>query len=131
MGKNVVGERLVRGLWKDFGRLRWEHAEGLLGRGFTAVWPQSRERMRGAGNFIAVNRNYPGKHDIKVNKVTSHGDQVISEVFIRSVLPGNKRLKLFAVSFFTIRNGKIASAREYWSDTYPAPSWRKRWAEKY
>lgn len=131
MSKNMVGEKLVRRLWKNLAELRWEHAESLLDKKFVALWPQSRERMRGPQNFIAVNRNYPGKHDIKVNKVTSHGDQVISEVFIRSVLPGNKRLKLFAVSFFTVHNDKIASAREYWSDTYPAPSWRKKWVEKY
>ena len=124
------GEKAVRALWDCFYRLRWDDAEQLLAKNFVALWPQSAEKIQGARNFIELNRNYPGKHRITVKNITTIGDKVISEVFIKSVMPGGKRLTLFAVSFFTIQNGKIASAKEYWADTCPAPAWRKQWVKK-
>jgi ketosteroid isomerase-like protein len=128
--KNTEGEALVRGLWEAFNSLRWDDAEMLLGKKFVGVWPQSGEKMAGAKNFIAVNRNYPGKHKITVKSISMLGDRVVSEVFIKSVMPDGKRLSLFAVSFFKIKEGKIVEAREYWADTYPAPSWRKKWVKE-
>lgn len=86
--------------------------------------------MTGPDNFIEVNRNYPGKHRIELKSLSSAGDRVVSEVFIRSGMPDGKRFSLFAVSFFKIKGGKIAEAKEYWADTYPAPKWRKKWVKK-
>ncbi len=128
--KKTVGEALVRGLWKSFNLLRWDDTKKLLGKDFVGVWPQSGEKIAGAENFIAVNRNYPGKHKITVKNISTLGDRVISEVFIKSVMPDGKRFSLFAVSFFKIKGEKIVEAKEYWADTYPAPSWRKKWVKK-
>ncbi len=120
----------MRALWRSFNLLRWGAAGELLGEKFVAYWPQSGEKIVGARNFIEVNRNYPGKHKIEIKKITADGDRVVSEVFIRSVMPGGKRMSLFAVSFFKIKGGKIVEAKEYWADTYPAPGWRKKWVKK-
>ena len=34
-----------------------------------------------------------------------------------------------AVSFFRLRDGKIAYLREYWPEPYAAPDWRAQWVE--
>lgn len=120
-------ESLVRGLWKCFHELRFDDAYNLLHKDFVAEWPQSRERFRGAKNFIEINRNYPGKFQIEVLRTWNCGNQSVSEVFIRP----EQGAPLFAVSFYEFSEGKILKAVEYWGDTCPAPEWRAKWAEKF
>ena len=121
----LKNEELVCELWKCFHELRFDDAYALLHADFTAEWPQSRERFRGAKNFIETNRNYPGKFDIKVLRTFNSGNSVISEVLITP----EQGTPLFGISFYEFSGGKILKAVEYWGDTYPAPEWRKKWAE--
>jgi ketosteroid isomerase-like protein len=121
-------EEIVCKFWQFFNDQKWREAEALLAEDFVAVWRQSKERFVGAKNFVAVNENYGGTHQIEVVQTssTSTGD-VISEVRIQSDMPDGKHLDLYAISFFAFKNGEIASVREYWADTYPAPANRKQW----
>lgn len=124
MGDN---ENLVSKLWRCFNELRFDDARDLLHRDFVAEWPQSRERFRGPANFIEVNRNYPGKFHIELLRIRDCGKSLVSEVLIKP----EQGAALFAVSFYEFSEGKILKAVEYWGDTYPAPEWRARWAEKF
>lgn len=134
--KNNNATKIISTLWKCFNEQKWDEASLLLAEDFTATWPQSREKMTGL-NFIEVNRRYPGTHKIEV--LTLHHqyneqkptNTVISEVFIQSQMPDGKQIKLFAVSIFAVKDNKIKSATEYWSDCYPAPEWRKDLVEVY
>lgn len=56
-------------LWSYLNACEWEKARYLLSEDFEAVWPQSRERIVGPDNFIALNREYPGKGEIQVQDV--------------------------------------------------------------
>ena len=120
-------ERLVRELWKCFHELRFDDAYKLFHKDFAAQWPQSRERFRGAENFVEMNRNYPGKFRIEVLRTADCGDFVVSETLIKP----EKGSSLFAVSFYEFSRGRILKAREYWCDIYDAPAWRSKWAGKF
>ena len=117
----------VKSFWQLFSDQKWDEAKGLLHDQFMAEWPQSRERMISAENFIDVNRNYPGNHKIQVIHALEVGNTVITTVWIEA----DTGQKTYANSYFEIVNGKIQKIEEYWSEPYPAPDWRKKWVELY
>ncbi len=122
--KNI---EFVRGFWKLFSEQKWDQAAELLHSDFTAIWPQSRERMSGAKNFVNVNRHYPGNHKIEVVHAFEVDGKVLTTVWIEA----DTGQKTFANSIFDIKDGKILRAEEYWAEPYPAPDWRKQWVEVY
>jgi ketosteroid isomerase-like protein len=117
--------RCVRALWDAFDLFDFDAAGDLLHDDFVCEWPQSRERIRGRDNFIAVNKHYPGQWRITVERLIASGDAVVTEITARyadQALP--------AISFFTLREGKILRVREYWPDPMPAADWRAPWVER-
>lgn len=121
------GIGLVKTFWRLFSEQKWDQAADLLHQDFVAVWPQSRERMIGAKNFVDVNRFYPGNHKIEVLHSFAVGDKVLTTVWIEA----DTGQKTFANSIFDIQEGKILGVEEYWAEPYPAPEWRKQWVEMY
>lgn len=118
---------LVKTFWQLFSEQKWDLASELLHQDFVANWPQSREKMVGAKNFIDVNRFYPGNHKITVIHAFALEDKVLSTVWIEA----DTGQKTFANSIFKIQNDKILNVEEYWAEPYPAPEWRKQWVEIY
>ena len=114
----------VEGLWRAINARDFNAAGDLLHDDFVCEWPQSRERIRGRANFIAVNRDYPGNWSITVRRVVASGDEAATEVSIR--IDGRTDV---AVSFFELRDGKILRETDYWPEPYDAPEWRARWVE--
>ena len=119
-------EEVVREFWARFDRRDYESTVELMAEGVVFEWPQSRERIRGASNVVAVNRNYPGEWRTIPRRIVTAGETVVSEVTVT-----NGQTTVFAVSFFTVRDGRIRAVTEYWGDGYPAPEWRSRWVERY
>ena len=119
---------VVRSYWAAVSAREWDSAQALLSPVFVAEWPQTRERFRDAESYIAMNRAYPGEHRIEIDRVTSSGDRVITEV--RIVTNGGEQ-DLFAISVFQVRGGQILRATEYWAHRYEAPEWRAQWVERY
>jgi ketosteroid isomerase-like protein len=118
---------LVTRFWNLFSDQRWEDAQALLSPDLLVEWPQSRERMRGPENFVAVNRHYPGNHKIEILRIYAVIDTVITTVWIEA----DTGQKTFATSYFEVRDGRIARIEEYWAEPYPAPEWRRKWVESY
>ncbi len=137
MEGNKSAVQVAHELWRCFGERRWDDARKLLADDFEADWPQSREKIVGPDNFIGLNRDYPGVHEIRSiahqhsYDCWDHADHVTTQVSIKSHMPDGKKLDLFAISFFEIRDDLIFSAVEYWADTYPAPEWRRKYVERY
>lgn len=129
--------RIISSLWQHFNDQEWDQARELLDDEFEAVWPQSNEIIQGPDNFIELNRKYPGQHKIAPQNFHYHYDRwdktdhVASEVLIETTTADGKQQRLFAVSFFEIRDDKIISAREYWADFSPAPEWRNHLVREY
>jgi len=89
-------------------------------------WPQSRERIRGKANFIAVNADYPaqGSWQFTIHDIVGDDQKVVTDV---TVTDGT--IKARAVTFTTVRHGKIIKQVEYWPEEYPAPGNRKHLVE--
>jgi ketosteroid isomerase-like protein len=115
---------MVQSLWSAFDRFEFDAVAELLHDDFICDWPQSRERIRGRDNFIAINTHYPGQWRIEVTRLVAAGDEVVTEIVARHQDQANP-----AVSFFHFRDGKIISIREYWPEPYEAQPWRKQWVE--
>ncbi|HNK63729.1 MAG TPA: nuclear transport factor 2 family protein [Anaerolineales bacterium] len=99
----------------------------LLHDGFILEWPQSGERIRGRENFAKINTAYPtdGKWHFVINHILAEGDSVMTDV---SVTDG--KLHDRALTFSTIRDGKIWKQVEFWPEPFKAPEWRAPWVEK-
>ncbi len=99
----------------------WLHDEYVL------EWPQSGERIRGRANFVAINEHYPaaGQWNFTIHHIIAEGDEVVSEVTVTDgAITGR------AITFSTLRDGKIVHQTEYWPDPFEPAAWRAQWVEK-
>ncbi len=102
-------------------------AAALLDTTFVLEWPQSGERIRGPANFIAVNEQYPttGRWHFTVQRLIADGSEVATDVTVTDgVITGR------AITFSTVRDGKIVHQVEYWPDPFEAAEWRSQWVER-
>ena len=108
MQGNESAVKVAYELWHCFAERRWDDARKLLADDFEAHWPQSREKIFDPDNFIALNHDYPGVHEITTFDHQhsydrwDHVDHVTTQVSIISTMPDGKKIELFAVSFFEI-----------------------------
>lgn len=116
---------VVERFWREMDVAAFEAAAELLDDEYTCEWPQSRERIRGRSNFVAVNANYPGRWHIAIRRILADGDQIVTD----TVLTGDDGETVSAVSFFELRNGMILRETDYWPEPYDAPANRRQWVE--
>ena len=102
----------------------------LLHDDFVCDWPLSRERIRGRESFIAVNAHYPGRWRIRVQRILSEEDTVVTVAALTNA--ENVAETALAISFFELHDGRIARLTEYWPEPelYEAPAWRAQWVER-
>ena len=98
----------------------------LLADDYLLEWPQSGERIRGRENFVAVNQEYPalGPWRFTINTIVVNEDEAASDV---SVTDGTQAAR--ALTFTTVKNGKIIKQIEYWPEKFPAPENRHHLVE--
>jgi ketosteroid isomerase-like protein len=120
---------VVRALWERMQARDWDAAGQLLAEDVVVDWPQTRERIRGRENVIAVNRNYPEGWSIRVLNVLHDGERAASEVAVDHVDHGT----FHAASFYKVADGQIVHATDYWVDPpgEDPPAWRAQWVERY
>ena len=129
--KNVMNdtpsaEELARNLWRCFDEKWFRDASAFLAVDFEAVWPNTRERIRGARDFIALNEAYPGVWNCTVEDVKPTPGGVVTTTRI-----SDGTVELFAISFFQVKEGRISRAEEYFCDVIEPPFDRSEWAERY
>ena len=73
--------------------------------------------------FIKANCEYPGKWDGVIERIENTGDIVITAVH---VYQKDRSQSFHMISFIRIKQDKIISVDEYWSDDGLAPEWRKK-----
>lgn len=117
--------RLIKQFWSAIDRQDFEAAAALLHDEYVEEWPQSGERIRGRDNFIAINKQYPQQWQVTLLRVLSCDNQVVSEVRLDYL--GEL---VFAISFFTFKEGKIVHETDYWPEPYEPPTWREAWVER-
>ncbi|MEQ8677907.1 MAG: nuclear transport factor 2 family protein [Aggregatilineales bacterium] len=121
----LTNRDLVLALWDAFDRFEFEAVADLLHDDFICEWTQSAELIRGRDNFIAVNKHYPGRWRIHVNRLVDGGDVVVTEIHAVDGDVTNP-----AISFFEFADRKIIKIREFWPDSMEAQSDRAQWVER-
>jgi ketosteroid isomerase-like protein len=118
---------IVREFWDRIQARDWAGVGELLADDLVVEWPVSGERFVGRENFVGVNAQYPEGWSIRVLRIVSDGESVVSEVEVPHDTMGIHR----AVSVWTVRDGRILSGREYWTKqgSDPAPQWRAAFAQ--
>lgn len=119
--------QVVAQFWEAMQTNDFYAASRLLDERYVLEWPQSGERIRGPENFAAINTEYPaaGRWHFTVHRIIAEDDQVVSEVSVTdSAVVGR------AITFSTVRNGRIVQQIEYWPDPFEAPAWRSQWVER-
>ena len=87
---------VAEAFWAAVAAGDWDGAARHLHPDFVQEWPQSGERIRGADNALAVDRNFPGGIPSMTPRGTlGHGDLAISETELslrrRESVPGRER----------------------------------------
>lgn len=120
---NVVAQ-----LWERIEARDWDGVAKLIAEDAVIEWPVSGERIVGRANFIAVNSDdgYTDERSVELLRILADGDLVVTEV----EMPQDHVLYR-AVSLWTVRDGEIVGAREYWTSPGqdPAPRWRAGYVE--
>ena len=119
-------QALARKLWEFFDARQFDAVRDLLSDDFHAVWPQTRERIEGPENFVALNKAYPGEWKCRLEEVVAEGDKVITEVEI-----SDGKTVVYATSIFTVEDGRICQAREYFAEPDDPPFDRGKWVRRY
>ncbi|MFC8584665.1 nuclear transport factor 2 family protein [Streptomyces sp. NPDC057217] len=118
---------VVEALWD---RMRARDRDGLaalFAEDAVVEWPVSGERIVGRDDYVAVNRAYPEGWSIRVLRIVARDGEAVSEVEVPHEGVGTFR----AVSFRTVRDGRIVRGTEYWTSpgSDPSPAWRAPFVE--
>jgi ketosteroid isomerase-like protein len=118
---------IVERYWAAMQTNDWRAASEFLHEGYVLDWPQSGERIRGRENFVAVNANYPaaGRWHFTINRVVAGEGGVVSDVGVT-----DGAIVARAITFSTIRDGKIIHQTEFWPDPTKPHAWRAQWVER-
>jgi len=115
----------IEGIWNAINEQDFDAMEGALSEDAIQEWPQSRERIRGRHNIMAINRNYPGLPKATLRRVVADGNLVVSEATLDY---GGKIYH--SVSIFELEDGKVVKETDYFAEPFEAPQWRAQWVEK-
>jgi ketosteroid isomerase-like protein len=119
--------QVIERFWAAMQTNDFRRAGEILHDDYVLEWPQSRERIRGRANFIAMNENYPahGRWEFTVHRIVAEGDQAVSDVDVTDGAVTGR-----VITFSTVREGKILRQTEFWPDPFEASAWRAGWVEK-
>lgn len=118
---------IARRFWELMNANDFYAVGAALSPDFVLDWLQSGERIRGALNFGQMNAEYPahGRWVFTVNRLFGDETEAVSDV---DVTDGVARAK--AISFFSVKDGKITRIVEYWPEPMPAQPNRAHLVEK-
>lgn len=117
---------VVREFWRLMATNDFRSVAAVLAVDFVLEWPQSAERIRGAERFARMNEEYEahGPWRFAVHRIVASDDEAATDV---SVTDGVQEAR--ALSFFTVKGGRITRLVEYWPEPYPAPAHRAHLVE--
>ena len=120
-------KKVVEGFWAAMQTNDFKAAGEFLHDEYVLEWPQSGERIRGRANFVAINEHYPahGRWEFTIQHIFAEGNEVVSDVSVTDgVFKGR------AITFSTVRAGRILHQTEFWPDPFEPATWRAEWVEK-
>ncbi len=120
-------KQILENFWATMATNDFHAVAQLLHDDYILEWTQSGERIHGRDNFAAINTFYPaaGKWTFKINHITAEADMVVTDVSVSDGIRHDR-----AITFSTVRDGKIWKQVEFWPESFEAPAWRAQWVEK-
>jgi ketosteroid isomerase-like protein len=127
MADSATTRELISQFWAAMQANDWAAAAALFADNYVLHWPQSGECIRGAANFVAINAAYPaaGRWRFAIERLVVEGEQAVTDVVV-----SDGTVTARAITFTTVRDGRIAGQVEYWPDPFAAPAWRVAWVER-
>lgn len=116
-------EDLVRAYWDLVDAREWDALHAIVAPDVVLEWPASNERLVGADNLVAANRDTPDGWTVTVRSIVAGGEQVASDVEQR--LDNGEIFRV--VTIWTVRHQRIVSGTEFWTaigQTH-TPPWRR------
>ncbi|MGH3072639.1 MAG: nuclear transport factor 2 family protein [Gaiellaceae bacterium] len=90
-------------------------------------YPQSGERIVGAGNRRGAYGAFPGLPKVSPRRILVEGNLAVVE----AKLDYGDGTPWQAVFVFELRDGKIARETAYWPQPFEAADWRAQWVERF
>jgi len=124
---DVAGRQVVERFWAAMGENDFQAAGELLHDDFVLEWPQSGERIRGRGNFVAINEQYPaaGRWRFTLHRLVADSSGVATDATVKDGTVSGR-----AITFSEVRDGRIVRQTEYWPDPFDPAPWRAQWVEQ-
>ena len=93
---------------------------------FVLEWPQTNELIRGADRFARMNQEYPanGPWRFTINRLVGGKCEAVSDVTVTDGVRTDR-----AITFFTVRSGKVTRLVEFWPEPSTAPKNRAHLSE--
>lgn len=123
-------EKIVEQYWNLFDECNFDLAGTFIDPNVKVIWPNTQEIFKGRDNFILTQKNYPGTWKIRIVKLISIDDIVLSVVKVTSI---DNSQSFYATSFFEFAGDYIIKITEYWGEISEPPEWRINggWSERY
>jgi ketosteroid isomerase-like protein len=106
---------IVQRYWELMASNDFASVAEVLSEDLVLEWPQSNERIRGAERFARVNSEYPahGRWRFKLDRIVASGEEAVTDVRVSDGVVNAR-----AISFFELRDGRIARIVEYWPEPF-------------
>jgi hypothetical protein len=111
--------------WKHTGGPNEAKASELYHDDAVLEFPQSGERFSGKANIEGWRQHYPARLDFEPQEIRGSGDLWVAEAGLR--YDGGEPLRI--VKILQYRGDKVARETLYFADPFPAPDWRRPWAD--
>jgi ketosteroid isomerase-like protein len=118
---------IAQEVWRKLGAGDWDGARAMLADDYVQEWPQSRERIEGPEDALAINRNFPGgMPTMTFRRATGSGEVVVLEVDLH--YPDGSRYQ--GVSVIQVHDGKVVKEVDYFAQPFDPPQWRAQWVKR-
>jgi ketosteroid isomerase-like protein len=120
---------IVNAYWAAANNREWAAFERLLADDVVYEGPQTRERVRGAPNYVRFNvEGFPGDWHLRVVRVVGEGQHAASWIEFTTADGASQP----GLCFFDLSDdGKIVRITDFWPDPYELPEQRAHLVERY
>jgi len=112
-----AAHELIEAYWRHAQARDWAAFGALLADDVLYEVPQTRERVRGTANVVEFNRTYPGDWRAEPRRIVGEGEHGASWVDFH--VDGTLAT---GVTFFELRDGRIARITDWWPEAYEPPA---------